>query len=337
MLKLKPQIKQIFVRQNVAILIVIIIVVCIGTYIIHKSHASGPYLSEEAENGVIANGASIVASSIASGGKYVQFGQTSGGETGSTCTSPITAITGANATWSNDSTGTWWVDNDPWSGSAGPQTVNICSYTSWYATSQQTDNSGQVETYPDTEYDVGGRNSSKGYSTVPISSWHNITSTFDETSPANGALYDAAYDLWTNYWSNETMIWNQWSTNISDGPGYWGACAEPGPNQNDCVGSGGAAYDSQQVTLGGVSYHFLGLGSASDCSATGESNCEYIFFRDSQVTNGSADLLAAWNWEVSHGYAKATDTPDELEYGIEVTATTGTQTFTLNGLTFNVN
>lgn len=261
---------------------------------------------------------------------------------GGTCTAPITSITGPNATWNNpatDPTGIWWVDNDPWSGSAGPQTVHICNPSSWYATSQQTDLQGQVETYPNTEYDVGGRDNGPGYSTVPISKWNTITSTFNETSPSSGALYDASYDIWTNYWSDETMIWNQWSANTTDGPGYWGQCAEPGPNQNDCVSTtgNGAAYPSAQVTLGGVSYHFLALGSKADCSATGEQACEYIFFRDTQVTSGSVDLLGAWNYEVANGYAKASDTPDELEYGVEVTATTGTQTFSLNGLTFNLN
>ena len=50
----------------------------------------------------------------------------------------------------------WWVNNDAWSGSHGPQTINVCSSTSWFAVSNQPNNGGQVETYPDTEYDVGG-------------------------------------------------------------------------------------------------------------------------------------------------------------------------------------
>ena len=49
------------------------------------------------------------------------------------------------------------MDNDAWNGGAGPQTLYICNQSSWYAVSDQPNKQGQVETYPDTEYDVGGR------------------------------------------------------------------------------------------------------------------------------------------------------------------------------------
>jgi hypothetical protein len=240
-----------------------------------------------------------------------------------------------NPTWStSDAEGTesigsdmWWVNNDAWSGSHGPQTINVCSASSWYAVSNQPNNGGQVETYPDTEYDVGGRGTP---STKTIAQWNSITSTFSEAYPSAGS-WDAAYDLWTDNWSNETMVWNQW-TGTED---YWGSCAEPGSSQNDCVGSGGASGNSQAATIDGVAYHFLALGS--NCSAANESNCEYIFFRDTQVASGSVDILAIYQWEVANGYAKSSDVPTQLEYGVEVCSTSGSETFPMTGLTFNLN
>jgi hypothetical protein len=44
----------------------------------------------------------------------------------------------------------WWVDNDAWSSGHGPQTIYVCSPSSWYATSDQPNVGGQVETYPNT-------------------------------------------------------------------------------------------------------------------------------------------------------------------------------------------
>jgi hypothetical protein len=239
---------------------------------------------------------------------------------GGNCTNPsfsTSEATGTDNTDPGDGSQFWWVDNDAWSGSAGPQTMSVCNQSSWYAVSDQTNNGGQVETYPNTEYDVGGR---ADPSTKPISAYNSITSTFSEAFPVIGDSFDAGYDLWTDDWTNETMIWNQWGGTQN----YWGQCAEPGPNQNDCVGSGGAVSDSVATTLDGVPYHVLNLGG------------EIIFFRDTQVASGSVDLLAAFNVEVSQGWAKASDVPTQLEYGVEICSTIGSQTFPLTGLSFNL-
>ena len=78
------------------------------------------------------------------------------------------------------------------------------------------------------------------------------------------------------------------------------------------------------LTLDGVRYKFYDNGG------------ELMFFRDTQVTSGSVDLLAAFQWEVANGYAKTTDVPTQFEYGTEVCYTTGTETFNVTGLSFNV-
>ena len=188
------------------------------------------------------------------------------------CTSPKFTSHNPNAS-DNASRGNkqhWWVNNDAWSGSHGPQTINVCSNSSWYAESHQPNYGGQVETYPDTEYDVGGRANG---TTTPISAYSSITSTFAETNDAAGS-WDAAYDLWTDNWKHETMIWNQWA-----GPqSYW---------YTQATKSKGYA-----LTLDGVPYHFYANGK------------ELMFFRDKQVTSGSVDILAAYQWEVAHGFAE---------------------------------
>jgi hypothetical protein len=195
----------------------------------------------------------------------------------------------------------WWVNNDAWSGSHGPQTVSVCNQSSWYATSDQPNLGGQVETYPDTEYDVGGRNNP---STEPISGFGSITSTFSEAYPTAGG-WDAAYDLWLNNWGTEIMIWNQWAGSN----GYWATQAQ----------NGGIS-----VVLNGVPYWFLNNGG------------ELMFFRQTQVSSGSVDILAALEWLATDGYVKASDVPTQLEYGVEISYTSGSETFPTTGLTFSL-
>jgi hypothetical protein len=80
-------------------------------------------------------------------------------------------------------------------------------------------------------------------------------------------------------------------------------------------GSGGFA-----LILDGVPYHFYANGK------------ELMFFRDTQVTSGSVDILAAYQWEVAHGFAKASDIPTQIEYGTEVASTSGAETFNVTAL-----
>jgi hypothetical protein len=225
----------------------------------------------------------------------------------SLCTNPTFTSSEPGASHNTNEPGQhWWVNNDAWSGSHGPQTINVCSASSWSAVSNQPNNGGQVETYPDTEFDVGGRSfTGPGVnSTTPIKGFNLITSTFAESNPSAGG-WDAAYDLWTDDWKHETMIWNQWAGSQS----YWPAKAN---------GRGGFA-----LSLDGVPYHFFANGS------------ELMFFRDTQVTSGSVDILAAYNWEVAHGFAKASDIPTQIEYGTEVAYTSGKEKF--NTTDFGVN
>src|ERR1700722_1166388 len=220
---------------------------------------------------------------------------------GGNCTNPIFSTSDAQGTDNTDPSDGhqyWWIDNDAWSGSAGPQSLSACNQSSWYAVSNQPNVGGQVETYPDTEYDVGGRDTP---STTPISGWNSITSSFSEAYPPAGG-WDAAYDLWLNNWTTEIMIWNQWA----GGQSYW-------PDQATTA-----------VTLDGVGYKFYNNGG------------ELMFFRDTQVTSGSVDILAALQWLASQGIVKSTDVPTQLEYGVEVCYTNGPETFPMTGLTFNL-
>jgi hypothetical protein len=238
------------------------------------------------------------------------------GGTGGNCTSPIFTTSDAEGTINIDpgppSPEYWWVNNDAWSGSHGPQTINVCSQSSWYAVSNQPNVQGQVETYPDTEYDVAGR----GNATEAISSFNGITSTFSENYPSAGS-WDAAYDLWTDNWSHETMIWNQWAGSQA----YWYT-----------------ASGFQDVTIAGTEYHFCDIGGNGNCSGPKgtDNGDELIFAMVNQESSDSVNILAIYQWEVANGYAKSSDIPTQLQYGVEICSTSGAETFPMTGLTFSV-
>jgi hypothetical protein len=205
----------------------------------------------------------------------------------------------ANASYRVDTAGFWWVNNDAWSGTHGPQTIYASNQSSWYVVSDQPDLEGAVETYPDTEFDVGGRNN--GLSARTIAQYEVITSTFSEEFPPAGS-WDAAYDLWMNNWGKEIMIWNEWA----GAQQYW-------PSKG-----------AQAITIDRVGYHFLRNGN------------ELMFFRDKTVNSGSVNILSALKWLVSQDLLKSTDVPTQLEYGVEICSTNGPETFPLTGLTFSL-
>ena len=98
------------------------------------------------------------------------------------------------------------------------------------------------------------------------------------------------------------MIWNQWAGSRA----YWPGIA------------------TQILTLDRVRYSFYKNGS------------ELMFFRGSQTTAGSVDIHGAFQWLVSQGYVSSSAVPTRLEYGVEITSTSGPETFPMTGLTFNL-
>jgi hypothetical protein len=243
---------------------------------------------------------------------------TTGSGGGGNCTNPIFTTSDAEGTINTDPgpVENWWVNNDAWSGSHGPQTIQVCSPSSWDAISNQPNVQGQVETYPDTEYDVGGRDVADAVTGTPISGYNSITSTFSENYPSAGT-WDAAYDMWTDDWSYETMVWNQWTGSQA----YWYT-----------------ANGYQTITISGTQYHFCDNGGNGDCSGPKgvDNGDELVFMMVNQETSGSVDLLGIYKWEVANGYAKSSDVPTQLEYGVEICSTSGSETFPMTGLTFSL-
>lgn len=196
------------------------------------------------------------------------------------CTKPIFS--------SSEKMGTWtaadglYVNNNMWNSAAGPQTIYVCSARSFYAVSNQPETTA-VKTYPSV---------ARNFDNPKVSSFSTITSSFGESIPAQGN-WDAAYDIWTNNWNDEIMIWNNEH------------------NQGQIPPSG-----SIPVTIDGQGFHAWQDGS------------DYVgVYMDTFETSGSVNILDVFKWLQAKGWMSATATLTAIGYGVEISETPGPETF----------
>jgi hypothetical protein len=244
--KTKTLLKSAVPAKRSQVLLVVALVAVIGIAVLYYTKAATN--ATEAEGGALAGNATVVNDAGASGGKAVRFGSTTtttptptktptpsptgtpvSGGSGGTCNNPFASTSVERGDINIGTNGLFQVRNEAWQAGHGPQTIYACSEQSWYVTSNQPNNGGQVETYPDSLYSISGSKT--------IAQYSSITSTFGEAYQKQGD-WNAAYDLWVNNWGTEVMIWNEWN----GGPGYW-------PSQAKTA-----------VSLGGVPYHFYNNG-----------------------------------------------------------------------------
>lgn len=191
-----------------------------------------------------------------------------------------------SAPFGGEQSGPYYMYNNEWnaSGYQVTQTLNVCSYNNWDVVANMNNNSGDGAV--------------KTYPCVQdnlpgnaISSYNSITSTFAETDPqVAGDIYEDAYDIWINGEGNgtELMIWTH---NFGQTPGG----SEVG-----------------QVTIGGASYSVWHGGGYN------------AYVANTNVTSGTLDLLAFMKDMESRGYTTASAPLDQINYGVELVSTGGT-------------
>ena len=204
------------------------------------------------------------------------------------------------------------INQDPWSGSQGPQVLNASSFQNWSVTATDSDpagSPGEVLTYPDASYNyyqLGGPLPAQ-YDLNNISS---LTSDFAETMPAVGNLdAEAAYDMWLNNWQTEVMVW------VDTSPGKDRNLADSGDTE---VGT--YTFDGQTFSLWSNGQGINGF---------------YIFLLDHNESSGTVDLKAMLETLVSLGEIPATSPLTEIPFGWEV-SDTGGQPVTLSMSKFDV-
>lgn len=204
-----------------------ILIASLGVYLLNYSHAATFATSAEAESGTIVGNATNVTDSNASGGRAIQFGTST--SSGQMCTDPIFTSSAQQGRW--PSTGSTYVNNNVWNTQeAGPQTIYVCGYNSFYVVANQpnlANDQGSVKSYPST--------CNCGFNQA-MSTFHGINSTFGDSAPYMGE-WNAAYDIFMSS-GQEIMIDNDQN------------------NHGTGIQQGGTP-----ATIDGVNYHVIHSGT----------------------------------------------------------------------------
>jgi len=179
--------------------------------------------------------------------------------------------------------GRYYVYNNMWNaaGYTVRQTLFACSYRNWYvvATMNNQSGDGAVKTYPNVQ---------ENFSSIPISSFTEVRSSFAESDPHVG-IYEDAYDMWLNgiasSGSTEVMIWNE---------------------NHDQVPGGSPA---GSVTLGGRFYTVWSSGTY------------FAFVASKFFTSGTLNLLSFYDYLISKHWIRADSVLDQIDYGVELVST----------------
>ncbi len=198
--------------------------------------------------------------------------------------------------------------NDMWGSGANTQTICANSATSFYITSNQPATSG-VKAYGNASYTVS----------KALSSLTSLSSTLASTTPSGGA-WDAAYDIWDSTNAYEIMIWTNYT-----GTDTGGGNVEPISSTYTSAGNAQAVYTN--VSIGGATYNVY----------EGNVGHQVIsLLRTSKTNNTTTNILAVLQWIKSIGYF-GNITVGQVQYGVEVTSTSGSETWTMSNYTLTHN
>ncbi len=203
-----------------------------------------------------------------------------GSPASSACTDPGFVTSSPSGIWNN---GGYFVFNNVWDTDAGPgpQTLYACSYHGWYVVSDQTNDGGVVESYPNVQMN---------FSSVPVSSFNSLTSTFAERSPHVG-VYEDAYDIWLNGVAmpgdTQIMIWVE--------------------NYNRVP----AGSHVTATTFGGRSYEAWRTSDGSQITLVATAS----------FSSGTVNLLEIFNWAIAQGWLPPSSTLGQIDFGVEIAST----------------
>ena len=205
--------------------------------------------------------------------------------TGTVCTNPYFTTSSSNGGITD---GGFYVHNNLWNASGYPGTkgtTSVCSYHSWnhVATATNTGD-GAVKTYPNVHKDYDtGRR---------ISSFTTLTSTFSAIAPPVG-IYNVGYDLWINGVPNdEVMIW-------TENRGQYPAGSKV----------------ASAVSISGYTWDVY--------ATSGNGYIAFLPSNGARHTSGTIDIKAMLDYLVSKGRLSASDTVDQICYGVEIVSTGG--------------
>jgi hypothetical protein len=222
---------------------------------------------------------------------------------------PSSATQQVEATWSTTaqygsySTNGYTFNNDIWGSGAGPQTLWVNSSSNWGVWSNQP-NTGGVKSYPNCAKYIG----------KAIGSLNSCTSSFNVTIPGSGS-YEATYDIWDSNNSHEIMLWMSYRGSVNPIAASYNSSGQP-------------VATATNVTVGGHTWNVY--------KGSNGSNAVYSFVRTSNTTSGTVDVRAILLWIESQGWF-GNVTLGNVEFGYEITSSSGGLNFTTNSYSVSSN
>jgi hypothetical protein len=215
---------------------------------------------------------------------------------------PSDAVWVASGQWDTWTNSGYTVYNNIWGSGAGSQTIWARTPTNWGVIANHPMTSG-VKSYPHTV---------RGSLNRTVSSLSTLTSSFNVTVPGSGN-YSTTYDIWANNFAYEVMLWT---------------------NQNGAVGPIAETYDAngavpafRNMSLGGHTWNIY--------RGSNGANAVFSFLRTSNTNSGTIDVRAILNWLRTQGWW-ADVTVGEVQFGFEISGTSGSAAFTDNSFSMTV-
>ena len=216
------------------------------------------------------------------------------------CDSPRFTSSSPEGIWTEAGAG-YYVFNDVWDTEAGPgpQTIFACSYQSFYVESDQPNDGGAVESYPNVQMN---------FPHVPIGSMKGIASTFVEQGPRDGS-YEFAYDVWLDGVgvpnAVQVLVWVDPYDRVPDGTQVMA-----------------------NMPLGGRTY---------DVWVTVD-DLHIVLVATAAFSSGTVDLLGILRWTIGQGWLLPSSTLEQIDFGVEIVSTGGViATYAVNDFSLTVN
>lgn len=205
----------------------------------------------------------------------------------------VLATTASAATWStSDQWGTW--ENGGYTLYNNIWGSGAGSQTMW---ANSYSNWGVWADHPDTS-GVKSYPNAKKVVNENLDSLSSLSSSFNVTVPSSGD-YNTAYDVWDTDYDHEIMLWM---------------------NYNGDVGALGS-YQTQ-VSVGGHTWNVY--------KGDNGSNNVYSFLRTSDATSGTVDILSVLDWIAGQGWISSSEAIGDVQFGYEITSSSGGLDFTTN-------
>jgi len=208
--------------------------------------------------------------------------------------------------WASWDVNGYTIYNNIWGDGYGTQCLWAYDQGNWGVWADHPDNGG-IKSYPNVDYDVN----------YTVSSMPDITASFNATTPGWGS-YNTAFDIWYNNYGYEIMLWANWNGSMGPISYNYGCSGYPST----------ACPVATNVNVGG---HTWNLYEGTNGSAT-----VYSFLRTSDTNSGTVNITQISEWLASNGYFGWNTNLHEIQFGFEITSSSGGADFRVNSYSINI-